>query len=122
MKSASGNARAIRRELRLEVDFLEGVLRRCPGHEPTMHALGHLYTTIGRFEDGLRIDLELTSRKPEDPENWYNLACSYALIQRTEDAFAALDRAVGLGYDDAEWMLRDDDLKPLHAASKLERF
>lgn len=80
-----------------------------------MHALGHLYTEIGRFEDGLRIDLELTSRRPDDPENWYNLACSYALVSRTEDAFQALDRAVGLGYDDADWLLRDADLKQLHS-------
>ena len=98
---------------RLEVEFLEALRRRCPAHEPILEALGHLYTRTGRFQDGLQVDLELTRLRPEDSENWYNLACSHALLRAREDALAALDRAVQCGYDDAAWMETDPDLASL---------
>ena len=103
----------IRREIRLEVRFLEAVLRRCPGNEMAIEALAHLYTRIGRFHDGLTLDLEITRRHPADPTNWYNLACSYALTQNKDDALQALDRAVQLGYRDTNWMMKDRDLAAL---------
>jgi len=113
--------KSVRREQRVEIQFLEGVLRRCPGHEPAMEALGHLYTKAGRYEDGLQMDLEMTRRQPDDPEHWYNLACSFALVKLPHDAIGALDRAVTLGYRDAEWLLKDDDLKPLHADPRFRK-
>lgn len=111
---AADNQKSVRRDQRVEIAFLEGVLRRCPGHEPAMEALGHLYTRSGRYEEGLRMDIEMTRRRPDNPEHWYNLACSFSLVRRTDEAFEALDRAVRLGYRDTEWLLKDEDLKPLH--------
>lgn len=104
---------AVRRDLRLEVRFLEGVLRRCPDNEPAIEALAHLYTRIGRYSEGLSLDLEITRRHPEEPQHWYNLACSYALTQKADDALRALDRAVQLGYRDVDWMMTDRDLAGL---------
>lgn len=88
-------------------------MRRCPGHEPAMEALAHLYTRIGRYQEGLCLDLEITRRHPAEPQHWYNLACSYALTQKADDALHALDRAVQLGYRDIEWMMTDRDLAGL---------
>ena len=102
------------RQGRIEVEFLEALRRRCPEHEPLLEALGHLYTRHGRFEDGLEVDLKLTRIKPTEPENWYNLACSFALTRQGESALDALRKAVALGYEDAEWMQRDEDLVSLH--------
>ncbi len=93
-----------------ECAFLEGVLRRCPGHLPTMEALGDLYTKLGRIDEGLVIDESLTRADPRNPTYAYNLACSLALTGQKEQAIAALNRAVHLGYDDLEWLLKDDDL------------
>lgn len=90
-----------------------------------MEALGHLYTSTGRYLEGLQMDLEMTRRQPDEPGHWYNLACSLALVKRADDAFAALDQAVTLGYRDVDWLLKDADLKPLHGdprfASLLDR-
>lgn len=108
-------ARKARRPQRLELQFLEALRRRCPAHEPILEALGHLYTRVGRYADGLQIDLELTRLCPREPDNWYNLACSYALLEDTRKSMAALDRAVELGYANVDWMKRDPDLKSLHA-------
>ena len=113
--------KTVRREHRLEIEFLEGIARRCPGHEPMLEALGHLYSKVGRHEDGLKIDQVLTERQPGNPENWYNLACSFALVRRPDDALNALDRAVNLGYRDAEWLIKDDDLKPLHTDPRFRK-
>jgi predicted Zn-dependent protease len=113
--------KSIRREQRVEIEFLEQVLRRCPGHEQTLEALGHLYTKAGRYEEGLRIDLEMTRRQPGNPEHWYNLACSFALVKRPDDAINALDRAIHQGYRDAAWLLKDQDLKPLHSDPRFEK-
>lgn len=84
-----------------------------PHHEPVLQALGHLYTRVGRYEDGLKVDLELTRLQPDNPQNWYNLGCSYALTGNFDKAFESLNKAIDLGYDDADWMRKDEDLAPL---------
>jgi predicted Zn-dependent protease len=103
------------KQQRVEMEFLEALRKRCPKYTPVLEALGHIYTRAGRYEDGLRIDAELTFLRPNEPENWYNLACSYALVGQKDRAFDALDRAVSLGYNDVDWIMKDKDLKVLHA-------
>lgn len=99
---------------RVELKFLEALRKRCPSHEPLLEALGNLYTRVGRYEDGLQVDLELTKLRPREPENWYNLGCSHALVGDKENALAALEHAVDIGYSDGEWMSKDADLTALH--------
>lgn len=106
-------SKPIQRPHRVELQFLEGIRRRVPGHEPVLQALGNLYTRVGRYEDGLQVDLELTKLQPKSAQNWYNLGCSYALIGERAKAFDALNRAVDLGYCDVEWMRKDADLAAL---------
>jgi predicted Zn-dependent protease len=103
---------------RVEVEFLEALRRRCPDHEPLLEALGHLYTRHGRFAEGLDVDLRLTRISPTDPENWYNLACSFALTRQNDRAISALRKAVALGYSDVEWMQSDEDLASLRDQSE----
>jgi hypothetical protein len=96
------------------MSFLEGVSRRCPENPDVLKPLADLYTRVGRFDQGLRVDLELARLCPEDCIVWYNLGCSFALTGRKDRAFDALGRAVSLGYDDHESMRRDADLASLH--------
>ncbi len=98
---------------RLEIGFLEGLDRRCPRDPDILKALGDLYTRVGRIEDGLRVDLELTRLCPREPLVWYNLACSYARLEAPDNAFAALDQAVARGYRDAAFLRADRDLASL---------
>jgi len=110
---AGRRKRRLSRRDRVEIEFLEAVRRRCPGKVDVLHALGDLYTRVGRYEEGLRIDEQLVRRQPGDPYAWYNLACSHALLGQRREALAALRRAVELGYDDYEWMMQDQDLASL---------
>ncbi len=97
----------------VEMDFLEKVMVRLPRDVDVLEALGDLYTRVGRYEDGLKLDQELTVLEPDDMTIWYNLACSLAVLNRREPALQALRRAITLGYSDHEWMSRDRDLDSL---------
>lgn len=108
------SSKPVQRPQRLELEFLEGIRRRVPNHEPVLSALGHLYTRVGRYQEGLQVDLELTRLQPRVPQNWYNLGCSHALLGERALALSALERAVDLGYQDVDWMQKDKDLVSLH--------
>jgi len=109
-----------RRSDLVEITFLEGVRKRCPLNLRVLEALGELYTRAGLFEAGLAIDQELVGRRPDDPIAWYNLGCSLARMKQAEEACSALERAVALGYNDFQWMARDEDLHSLHGRPRFD--
>jgi tetratricopeptide (TPR) repeat protein len=97
----------------IELDFLERLALRLPQDDEVLKVLGDIYTRVGRFEKGLEIDHRLAALCPDDSMVWYNLGCSLALLEKRDEALKALSRAVTLGYEDHEWMIRDDDLRSL---------
>ena len=103
--------RAATRSERVEIEFLESVRKRCTPNRMILETLGELYTRTGRYEEGLKTDLELTRICPSEAIAWYNLGCSYALISKKCDALDALTKAIELGYKDIEWMSGDRDLE-----------
>ena len=105
--------RAANRGERVEIEFLESVRKRCTPNRMILETLGELYTRTGRYEEGLKTDLELTRICPREAIAWYNLGCSYALISKRNDAIAALTKAIELGYKDIEWMSGDSDLESI---------
>jgi hypothetical protein len=112
-KPASTRKTLSKRELHdldIEIDFIEGVLKRDPQFVEAMRILGDDYTRRGRYADGLRIDEQLCILRPDDPLSHYNLACSYSLTGQLEQAAVVLERAILLGYRDFTWMTRDPDL------------
>ena len=107
--------------LSVEVKFLEGVHARLPMHGAVVETLGCLYTEMGRYQDGLRADRQMVSMEPHSPIAWYNLACSLSLTGQADEAFAALEKALALGYDDAEWMEEDEDFEPIRSYPRFAR-
>lgn len=94
-------------------DFYAAELERKPGDLGALVELGNLYTQLGRHADGLAVDRQLVLRLPDDPTTRYNLACSLALTGAESEALAELERAIALGYDDAEHLVADEDLASL---------
>ena len=91
------------------------------GEDPEILAeLGHAYTRLGRFEEGLAIDHRLVARVPDNPTVHYNLACSLCLCASREQALDALERAVDLGYDDPDHLEADLDLTALRAEPRFQ--
>jgi tetratricopeptide (TPR) repeat protein len=102
-----------KRNLDVEIGFIEGVVRKDPDYLEALQILGDDYTKRGRFIDGLKIDEQLARLRPQDATVLYNLACSYSLTGASEQAFVALNRALAAGYDDFKWMAQDPDLETL---------
>ena len=108
------------REDKQELEFLQRIGKRLPEDTEVMRALGDLYTRTGKTAEGLQVDERLSRLCSEDPMVWYNLACSFALSNRNDEALNALHRAMDLGYDDYEWMKKDTDLSILHGEPRFE--
>ena len=104
--------------LDFEISFYEKLLRAYPDFVDALLPLGDAYTRRGRHEQGLQIDLQLTRLRREDAIAWYNLACSYSLLKRVDDACEALRRALELGYADLAHLQKDPDLVNLRQSPK----
>ena len=85
-----------------------------------LKVLADLYTKNNLIKEGLEIDLHLSRLDPEDSVIWYNLACSYALNKKINEAFESLFKAVNLGYNDLSHIKKDQDLNNLRHDSRYE--
>lgn len=105
----------IKKNVQVELEFMESLAHRMPEDVDILKVLSDLYTKVGRCNEGLRIDLKLSSICVGEPNVWYNLACSYALVNEADHAFVSLSRAVDLGYRDFVWMGQDEDLASIRS-------
>jgi tetratricopeptide (TPR) repeat protein len=97
-------------QLDFEIDFFGGILERMPDYVDVLRILGNNLTLKGRYMQGLQVDKRLVQLRPTDPLAHYNLACSYALLKRSDLALKTLRRAVELGYRDFRYLREDHDL------------
>lgn len=104
-----------KRDLDIEIGFLEGLIRRDPGYIDALQILGDDYTKRGKFTLGLKIDQRLAVLRPRDALIYYNLACSYSLTGQQEEAAEALENSLDYGYRDFKWLSDDPDLVDLRA-------
>ena len=84
-------------QLDFEIEFYGSILERQPDYVDVLRVMGNNLTLKGRYAQGLQIDKRLVQLRPNDPLAHYNLACSYALPNRTEQALKILRRAVEAG-------------------------
>lgn len=110
-----------KRDLDIEIGFLEGLVRRDPGYIDALQILGDDYTKRGKFTLGLRIDQRLSALRPNDSLVHYNLACSFSLTGQQEEAVEALEQALECGYRDFKWLSDDPDLEDLRAHPSYSR-
>jgi len=104
---------AEQRDLDVQIEFIEGIVRRDPGYVDALQLLGDHYTRRGRFVEGLQVDEHLSRLAPDSPLVFYNLACSYSLTDQFDRAAEALEKALSLGYCDFNWLAKDPDLRKL---------
>ena len=97
-------------QLDFEIEFFAGILDRYPNYVDVLRVQGNNLTLKGRYVEGLHIDRRLAQLRPCDALVHYNLACSFALLKRTDSALKTLRRAIELGYRDFRYMREDRDL------------
>jgi tetratricopeptide (TPR) repeat protein len=100
-------------QLDFELQFYGAVLERQPNYVDVLRVMGNVLTLKGRYADGLQIDKRLVQLRPRDALAHYNLACSYALLKRPDQAIKTLRKAVELGYRDFRYMREDSDLESI---------
>ena len=116
------NEGSAREDEDFELEFLENVVSEDPIEESSLILLGHLYTRRGEYRKGLEVDRRLARLRPDDPVVYYNLACSLSLVSQIDEAYAALEKSVELGYRDFEHLLKDPDLELLREDSRFRGF
>lgn len=104
--------------LDFEISFYERLVGKYPDMVDALTALAESYTRKGEHDKGLNIDLRLTKIKKDDPIIWYNLSCSYSLLNRIDESFEALQQAISFGYDDLQFLKRDSDLRNLRKSKR----
>ena len=115
-----GAVKVMKEQLDFEISFFERLVKKDPDFVDALIPLAEAYTRKGFHEKALAIDERLVKLRREDPIVYYNLACSYALLGRKEDAFQALEQAVKAGYEDFEHLKRDSDLKSLREDARFK--
>lgn len=105
-----------------EIHFYERILDRKPDFVQALMALGDLYTKKGRFQEGLTLDRRLSQLRPEDPYVFYNLACSYSLINDIAKAASVMKLAVKNGYRNFVFLENDRDLVNLLKDADFRRY
>ena len=77
-----------------ELEFFVSILHHMPDYVDVLRVVGNLLTLKGRFAEGLVVDKRLVQLRRHDPLSHYNLACSYALLDRLDQAIECLRKAL----------------------------
>jgi tetratricopeptide (TPR) repeat protein len=75
---------------------------------------------LGHLEEALAVCSRVTVAFPDSALGYYNLAGVYALLGRTEEALAALERDVALGDTDREYLAADRWFATLRADPRFQ--
>jgi Flp pilus assembly protein TadD len=109
------------RQLDFELEFLGQILDRDPYYPDALAVHAANLANDGQYARAMQMDRRLVRLQPDRPIPWYNLACSYALLGMVDPAFAALQRAVDLGYRHIRHLCRDPDLAALRRDPRFPR-
>jgi tetratricopeptide (TPR) repeat protein len=96
-----------------DVEFYQRILQGQPNNVRVLKLLGELYARQGRHDRALPVDQKLVELLPDDGVAHYNLACSLAMQDASQQALQALARALELGYNDYSHLEVDPDLEKL---------
>jgi hypothetical protein len=77
----------------------------------SLYSLKEYEGCITRYEEALKID-------PFNLTSLYNSACVYSLLGNPDSAFAKMETAAMLGYDNLRWMSSDPDLEFIRGKQK----
>ena len=95
-----------------ERHFNAAALLDTKSNEPHV-GLAMLYRKQSRWLAALKAAEKAISLDAEDSEGYYQRACALARLRRIKEAMVSLTKAVELDPDQVEYMVEEEDLKPL---------
>jgi len=98
----------------MEMLILERQLEMVPEDVRARSLLAADYANLGRVEDAVRQLQMAAALRPNDANILYNVACTYGILAKREEALDALRRCFAVGYANFDWPRQDPDLKILH--------
>jgi len=109
-----GRYAELKRYREMEMRSLERQLELVPEDVRARSLLAADYANMGRAEDAAR-HIEMTvALRPNDSNVLYNAACTYAVLEKKEQALDMLRRALAAGYSNVDWPRQDPDLNLVH--------
>jgi non-specific serine/threonine protein kinase len=119
--AALGKKEALDNVRHREILALETHLRTVPEDARAHILLAADYAAVGRYEEATRGANLAMALRPNDAQMLYNAACTFCLMNMKAEALAALQKAAGAGFVDANWARRDPDLAPVHGEPEFQR-
>lgn len=86
-----------------------------PKDARSWHMLGYSLHAGGKLDEALPVHLKAAGFEATAQPATYNVACVHARQGRTDEAFTWLDKAVAIGFADADLLATDTDLESLRA-------
>lgn len=74
------------------------------------------------YEGAIQDFKKALDERYEDPAVHFNLACSYSIMEETDNAFFHLDKAVEFGFDDFDKIQQHDALAYIRTAEEFDQF
>jgi non-specific serine/threonine protein kinase len=118
---ALGKTEALRIARQQRVQVLEKHLAKVPEDARARVLLSNDYACMQRIDEATREANLAMSLRPNDAIVMYNIACTFCMMGKKDEALGALRKAKENGFRDAEWTRRDPDLALLHGHPEFEK-
>lgn len=119
--NALGKADANRHQVQRETVAYEAHLRKVPEDARARVLLGLNYAQMGRPDEAIREANLAMALRPDDAIIMYNVACLFCILEKKDDALAAIRKAYDAGFRDPNWARKDPDLSTLHGNPDFDR-
>jgi adenylate cyclase len=92
---------------------MEERLELNPSDARAANLLAATYANMGEAEKAVEYAERSMALDPDDAMLLYNVACTYSLLNKIDDALVSLEKAVDKGFGHREWIDHDPDLNAL---------
>ena len=105
----------------LRMQALEAQISKVPEDARARVLLAGDYAILNRLDDAIREANMAMILRPNDALMMYNLACTFCMMNKKDEAMSALRKSAAAGFHDIDWIRRDPDLNLLHDDPEFDR-
>ena len=98
---------------RRTVELTERHLELYPNDARALYLGSGGLIATGETERGLEWAARAVDADPDDPAILYNVACTYSMAGRLDEAVDSLERSVAAGFASRDWIINDGDFEPI---------